>query len=64
MLPSNTVPLPGLQVLAYPMTLDLVVLADAVAVLHGAERSPMLSGFQSIGSQAITSHARIAELAS
>eukprot|EP00891_Asterochloris_glomerata_P008465 jgi/Astpho2/8465/Aster-08364 len=50
-------------VLAYPMTLDLVVLADAVAVLHGAESSALLSGFQSIGSQAISSHARIAELA-
>ena len=54
-------PLPDLQVLAYPMTLDLVVLADAVAVLHGAESSPLLSGFQSIGSHAISSHARIAE---
>ncbi len=58
-----SLPLPGLQVLAYPMTLDLVVLADAVAVLHGAESSALLSGFQSIGSQAISSHARIAELA-
>ena len=56
-------PLPCLQVLAYPMTLDLVVLADAVAVLHGAESSPLLSGFQALGSQAISSHARIAEVA-
>ena len=59
---------PLLQVLAYPRTLDLVALAEAVASLHGIVRAnPNMPGFspmQPMGLQSLSARARISEMPS